>query len=116
MDIQEFQNNIKPFFWVEHASSFSVCLSELEYKQEVFMTRETEGFLGNGYDWGSLATVFLTEKMPHLAEVIRFDPEAGMYTAYSSNKQALQDFSLAFKEACEDQALITDLFSRAELD
>lgn len=35
-----------------------------EYRQEVFDTREEEGFEGNGYDWTSLALVFLEEKMP----------------------------------------------------
>ncbi|WP_369993230.1 Imm51 family immunity protein [Paenibacillus sp. RC84] len=52
----------------------------------------------------------------HLAEVIRFDPEAGMFCAYSSNPESLKEFIVDFKKVCEDEAVIKDLFSRAELD
>lgn len=46
---KELEEKIKPFFWVEHDTSCSVCLSVGEYLQEVFDTREDEGFEGNGY-------------------------------------------------------------------
>ncbi len=39
-----------------------------------------------------------------------------MFTAYSSDQEVLKAFILAFKQACEDDQLILDLFSRAELD
>ncbi|WP_250254259.1 immunity 51 family protein [Chryseobacterium sp. Marseille-Q3244] len=116
MDSNHFKETIKPFFWVEHANSFSVCLDVGSYKQEIFEVRAEEGFEGNGYDWGSLAQVFLDEKRPDLSESIRFDPEAGMFCAYSSEESPLKDFILDFKKVCEDEAVIRDLFSRAELD
>lgn len=53
-----------------------------EYRQEGFDTREEEGFEGNGYDWESLALVFLEEKMPKLSDAIDFDPEGSMFCAY----------------------------------
>jgi len=67
-----------------------------EYRQEVFDTREDEGVEGNGYDWASLALVFLEEKIPELSEAIDFDPEGSMF--------------------CDDIDTMKDLFSRAELD
>ena len=87
-----------------------------EYRQEVFDTREDEGFEGNGYDWASLALIFLEEKMPELSESIDFDPEGSMFCAYSSNIDALATFALGFKEFCDDSESMIDLFSRAELD
>ncbi|NHN34455.1 hypothetical protein G9U52_32190 [Paenibacillus sp. S3N08] len=39
-----------------------------------------------------------------------------MFAAYTHEKEAMRHFAIAFKEACEDNALINDLFSRAELD
>ena len=44
---KEFEERIKPFFWVEHDTSYSVCLTVGEYLQEIFDTREDEGFEGN---------------------------------------------------------------------
>ena len=116
MDTNNFEQSIKPFFWVEHEKSVSVCLNVGEYKTEIFQAREEEGFEGNGYDWGSLAKVFLEEQKPELIEVVKFDPEADMFCVYSSNTDALKTFIIAFKETCENETLIQDLFSRAELD
>ena len=73
MDTNNFEEQIKPFFWVEHESNVSVCLNVGEYKADIFQTRSSEGFEGNGYDWVSLAQVFLVEKMPELIDIIRFD-------------------------------------------
>lgn len=112
----EFEKEIAPFWWNDfEGKEFSVCLNAGEYKDEIFKTREEEGFEGNGYDWASLARVFLDEKASHLSSV-KFDPEGGMFCAYSSNKEELKEFLVSFKNACEDKKLIEDLFSRAELD
>jgi hypothetical protein len=54
--------------------------------------------------------------MPELEEVVKFDPEAGMFCAYAEDADALKRFILSFKTACEDDILIRDLFSRAVLD
>ena len=96
---EQFKSDIAPFIWVELKSGASVCLTAGGYLQEVFDSRAEEGFIGNGYDWGSLAQIFLDEKCPELQE-----------------KDALADFILGFKKACDDKELILDLFSRAELD
>ncbi len=113
---KQFENEIAPFFWVEQSSGASVCLNAGMYLQELFDTRAEEGFEGSGYDWGSLAQVFLDEKCSGLQEKINFDPEADMFCAYSEDKDSLAEFILQFKKACEDNTLISDLFSRAELD
>lgn len=108
---------IKPFQLIEHDSgNVSMILDVGTYKDEVFQTRADEGFEGNGYDWGSLAVVFLEERMPQLAGIVRFDPEGSMFCAYSDNREALQSFAIGFKDACEDDVGIRDLFSRAGLD
>lgn len=114
---EEFNCEITPFFWVKQRAGASVCLSAGNgYLQEIFDTRADEGFIGNGYDWSSLAQVFLDEHCSHLQEKITFDPEADMFCAYSKDKYALADFILQFKKACENKPLIADLFSRAEAD
>ncbi|MDT9722110.1 Imm51 family immunity protein [Paenibacillus sp. ClWae2A] len=113
----EANEEINPFGLISHNNgSISMILGVGEYKHEIFQTRSEEGFEGNGYDWGSLAAVFLKERMPHLVHIVRFDPEADMFAAYSDDREAILSFAIAFKGACEDDSLIKDLFSRAELD
>lgn len=117
MNDQDFKAKIEPFSFLAHGDTFSILLTDFDYyKPEIFATRADEGFEGNGYDWGSLADVFLQEKHPEWDGIVKFDPEADMFCAYSSDKDVLKAFILAFKEACEDDKLILDLFSRAELD
>lgn len=109
--------DLAPFILVEqNHGGKSVILPVGSYLAQLFDLRADEGFEGNGYDWASLAAVFLQERMPELADTIRFDPEADMFCAYSSNGAAVEQFARAFKSACEDEALIRDLFARAELD
>lgn len=112
----DFEDKIKPFGWVEQDTGFSLLLEVGEYKNEVFETRADEGFEGGGYDWESLARVFLTEKMPELEDIVNFDSEASLFCAYSENEDSLKKFAIGFKSACEDDELILDLFSRTELD
>jgi hypothetical protein len=112
----DFQKNLSPFFWVEHEGSVSLCLNIDGFKDEIFQSRADEGFEGGGYDWASLAQVFLNEKMPELKNEISFDPEASMFSAYSKNAEALQKFSTGFRAMCDDDKLMSDLFTRAELD
>lgn len=109
--------SVAPFILVEQKQGgMSVILNAGSYLSWLFDTRADEGFEGSGYDWASLAAVFLEEQMPELAGTIHFDPEADMFCAYSSSKEAILSFAAGFKKACEDDALIQDLFSRAELD
>ncbi|OWA37295.1 hypothetical protein B9G55_04320 [Saccharibacillus sp. O16] len=113
----EQQRSLEPFVWVEHeGGNASVILNVGDYHTELFQRRADEGFEGSGYDWASLAAVFLQEKMPHLVGRVKFDPEGSMFAAYSDDREALELFIYAFKEACENEPLIQDLFSRAELD
>ncbi|MBW4085789.1 Imm51 family immunity protein [Paenibacillus sp. S150] len=108
---------VEPFILVEQAhGGMSVILAAGSYRAELLSSRADEGFEGNGYDWTSLAAVFLEEKMPELAGTVHFDPEADMFCAYSDNREAILSFAAGFKKACEDEMLISELFSRAVLD
>ena len=67
---EKFQKEIAPFFWVDHTESASVCLTVGEFLQDLFDTRQADGFDGGGYDWASLAKVFIDETCPELASKI----------------------------------------------
>ena len=87
-----------------------------DYKQNVFDTRQEDGFIGNDYDWNALATVFLEEKMPELVDALSFDSEAGLFSIGSEDVEAVKKFAVGFKALCDDESEMTDLLSRAILD
>jgi len=111
-----FADDIAPFIVVSYETGNSLLLDVGSYKNELFETRQDEGFEGGGYDWESLAKIFLKEKKPELADVIGFDSESSMFCAYSQDLELLKDFAISFHYACEDDDLIRELFSRVELD
>lgn len=72
---EQFEMEIKPFYWVKLSTGASVCLTvDEEYLQDIFDTRADDGFIGNGYDWASLAHAFLNEKCPELREKSALTP------------------------------------------
>jgi len=109
-----FEDRIAPFRWLDNEDgSAQVTLYASErYKRKLFKTRKREGFVGSGYDWESLARAFLGEKAPELQPAICFDPERLMFCAYSSDPDALRRFIVLLKEACENDRMIADIFSR----
>lgn len=113
---EDLEKKLEPFFWIEYKGGVSLCLSAGSFKKEIFDSRKDEGFEGNGYDWGSLARVFLNEKMPELKGEINLDSEAEMFSAYSQNAMPLQKFALGFRAMCDDDELMSNLFSEVEID
>ena len=81
----------------------------------VFEEREEEGWTGGGYDWTSLARVLVSEKLPEIESDITYDPEAGMFSAQGP-LGALKKLGTAMQQLYNDETMIRDLLSRAELD
>ena len=122
MSYEEFNKHLEPFKLMvfdegtEDVWATLVLWLNEDYKQNVFDTRLEEGFVGNGYDWNSLANVFLEENMPELMEVLSFDSEEGLFSIGSEDVEAVKKFAIGFKALCDDESEMVDLFSRAILD
>ena len=122
MSYEELNKQLEPFKLIvfdegteDVWASLVLWLNE-DYKQNVFDTRQEERFLGNGYDWNSLATVFLEEKMPELVDALSFDSEEGLFSIGSEDVEAVKKFAIRFKALCDDESEMMDLLSRATLD
>lgn len=122
MSYEELNKQLEPFKLIvfdegtEDVWATLVLWLNEDYKQNVFDTRQEERFLGNGYDWNSLATVFLEEKMPELVDALSFDSEEGLFSIGSEDVEAVKKFAIRFKALCDDESEMMDLLSRATLD
>ena len=120
--LEELKNRIKPFYLWDYNNTISLCLGDLTeasdktaFKWEIFISRTDEGFIGSGYDWLSLAQVFLAEKMPELKGRIDFDNTSGeCFCAMFTNEETLKKFALEFRAMCDDDKLMRNLFSKAK--
>ena len=111
MDIEK---QLAPFSLIEHDGNISLylCTSE-NYRKDLFKTRKKDGFTGTGYDWESLATAFIDEIMPECKSCIKFDPENKMFCAYSEDLEIMKQFAVSFKNACDEDTVIRNIFAKA---
>lgn len=113
--IHDLNKIIEPFFYSENEGNILSLDCDGVYKHELFELRSHEGFCGNGYDWTSLAMTYIDLIKPDLKEWIKFEPEAGMFCVYSDNKELMKEFIIGFKDTCEDENLVRNLFFQTKL-
>ena len=77
--------------------------------------KERTGWVGNGYDWTSIARVVVDERLPDLRDNVNFDPEGAMFVAIGST-EALRRLGEEMKKVFDDESSIRDILGRAELD
>ena len=111
------EENIAPFFMVQHKDSWSLLLSMDEKTESLFSVDPEEldldeDFEHGGYHWEALAKCFLQKGKVPLTEEVDFDSESSMFCMFSTSKSALLQFAQAFKEACANpqclKALLQD--------
>ena len=112
VDIKE---RIKPFIFIEYENNYSLILTELLYKYNVFKRRLKWGFDGNGFAMRCLAKTFIKDNLPKAKDAINYDDESNMFCAYSNNKDILLEFAILFHDMCEDDDLIYKMFSKVKL-
>lgn len=111
------EENIAPFFMVQHKESWSLLLSMDEKAESLFSVDPEEldldeDFEHGGYHWEALAKCFLQKGKVTLTEEVDFDSESSMFCMFSTSESALLQFAQAFKQACADpqclKALLQD--------
>ena len=100
---------ISPFCWQSNRGSYSLCLDAGLLNGDSF---EKNNMLGNGYDWGKVASAFIEVHLPHLQGKFSFDCEADMFSMHSNTKKTLKEFALAFHKFVLDASAFDGLLSR----
>ena len=67
----------------------------------------------NGYFWEGIAQLLLQTEAQELGGRFDFDPEAGMFCAYSSDSDALRRLGALLATAANDEQRIADLVQHA---
>ena len=112
LDMKE--ENISPFFMVQHKDSWSLLLSMDEKAESLFSVDPeeldlAEDFEHGGYHWEALAKCFLQKGKVTLTEEVDFDSESSMFCMFSTSESALLQFAQAFKAACADPQCLKEL-------
>ncbi|MEU1038098.1 immunity 51 family protein [Streptomyces sp. NPDC005551] len=67
---------------------------------------EEAGHECNGYAWEGVARSAMRTRAPEMADLVKYDPEAGMFIAYGADPAALQTLGALLREAMGDRALL----------
>ena len=77
---------------------------------------EAAGYMGGGYDWGTIARQSIRAHAPELTGRLGMDPEAGTFVAYGTDLEALQVLGGLLHAAFHDQVRLQALIEGADPD
>lgn len=96
--------SIKPFHFLIHddgKTSF-FFMSDAFYNDPIMDVLETQTGINrdyfNGYAWQKVMAKFIEENFNESAHLIEFDPEADMFSAYSTDVELLKAVAIGFRE------------------
>jgi hypothetical protein len=87
--------------------------SDMDPPMDVF---EECGAYGNGYGWEGVAASAVRAHAPEIADRIKYDPEAGMFSAHSNDKAALRRLGALLHEAYHDRQVLAELIRSGDPD
>ena len=91
--IKWFGKQLEPFKIIKHSYSlFSIILNEKDIDKSIFKYK----FTGNGYDFENLFRSYVENKLPKLSNELRYDSEAGMFSAFSDSEKPLEKIAYYF--------------------
>lgn len=91
--IKWFDKQLEPFKIIKHSDSlFSIILNEKDIDKSIFKYK----FTGNGYDFENLFRSYVENKLPKLSNELRYDSEAGMFSAFSDSEKPLEKIAYYF--------------------
>ena len=105
----EMDGAIAPFFWVEQDVGASVGLTTGEYLQELF---SAQGLTGSAADWERLAKLYVREQNAGLGRKLEFESQDDLFSVYSRDTEALEQFIETFRNLCEDEDAVGALLAR----
>jgi hypothetical protein len=110
-------SDIHPLTLVESAHplgySYSLILGE-EHMVPVMDTFEEYEYYGNGYAWEGVARSAVQAHAPDIAELVEYDPEAGMFAAVSDDPEALRRLGTLLRRALQDRDFLEQLLRDAD--
>jgi hypothetical protein len=102
-----------PFIFLDKDGRCQLLLLDSPMLEKFAVFQEREGWLGNGYDWASVARTVVAEQLPHLQDVLSFHPEAGMFIAYGP-RAAVQNLGTHMRALFRDNGKLRDILSRSK--
>jgi hypothetical protein len=100
-----------PFSLMEAGvGNYSLILSDADMGPTLAIFEEA-GSEGGGYAWAGIARMLVDQELPDSKQDINFDPEAGMFCAYGTNRQALESLATVMREVFHNHQRLQELLA-----
>jgi hypothetical protein len=104
---------MKPLKIVETtAGKYSLLLNAGDTAVDAII--ESLGHEPNGYFWEGVATLLVQNEAPELADRFAYDPEGGMFSAYGTDRDALEKLGALMAAVANDPDKARALVDRAK--
>ena len=92
-----------PFKWDEYTNEYRISLYADDYKSDL---------VGNGFAWSAIVITYILENIPDFIYKIRFESNNNVFIMYSNDKEALKQFTLTFKQLCDNTEVFYKLIHK----
>ena len=92
-----------PFKWDEYPNECCISLYADDYKSDI---------IGNGFAWNAIVIAYLINAAPEFLYKIRFESNSNIFSMFSYDKEAMKQFTLTFKQTCDNQEVIYKLIQK----
>ena len=106
---KKLKETIAPFRWLSEKGRYTVSLDAGLLNSDCFARNN---MLGNGYDWGKVATAFIEQQGIDSGKKFSFDCEADTFSMSSSSKKWMKEFSISFHKFVMDTGVFEKFLSQ----
>ncbi len=106
-------SDLDPFRFSEYEGSHSVILTDIDML-DVMEVFDEHGYSGNGYGWAGVAQSAVVHHAPDLDALVRYDPEAGMFAASSTDRVAVERLAVLLHKAFHDRVFLAELIAAGQ--
>jgi hypothetical protein len=105
----EDRSTYAPFILIEHRhdpGNYSLILSDTEMVNGADAVFKANGRYGNGYGWSDVALAAMRAEAAALEARLAMDPEAGMFSAYGADLEALKALAALLHRGFHDHGVL----------
>lgn len=99
----------------DHDGSYSLTFDDFSANAADTVFEEA-GFDGGGYGWEGVVRALVKLRAPTLKKKLSYDPEASMFCAVSTDRDALVQVAELIRTAVADPALLREAIANADPD
>lgn len=107
------EDEFTPCRFMELDGKFHLAFDDFD-ANDAGLVFDEAGFDGGGYGWHGVVEALVGMRAPKIRRKLRYDPEAGMFSVSSKDRDALRQVAGLIREAVAEPSLLREAISKAD--